>query len=102
MLLQLRQVVEKFQLAGEISPGQQLVSTSPSYPSATVLEQAGFRVVFQELDMLPGQNTVRQMQTGTSATRTIAVLSPPSRTARSRCRSGQPRSCRTPPGPRES
>lgn len=41
-----------------------------------VLEQAGFRVVFQELDMLPGQNIVREMQIGTSATRTIAVLSP--------------------------
>ncbi len=40
-----------------------------------VLEQEGFQVVYQELDMLPGHNIVRQMQTGTTATRTIAVLS---------------------------
>ncbi|MFI6096447.1 toll/interleukin-1 receptor domain-containing protein [Lentzea sp. NPDC051213] len=41
-----------------------------------VLEEEGFQVVFQELDMRPGHNIARQMQTGTSATRTIAVLSP--------------------------
>lgn len=43
---------------------------------AWVLENEGHEVVFQEKDMQPGHNIVRQMQTGTTATRTIAVLSP--------------------------
>lgn len=43
---------------------------------AGVLELEGYRVVFQEQDMLPGQNVVWQMQQGAAATRTIAVLSP--------------------------
>ncbi|MFD0203672.1 MULTISPECIES: toll/interleukin-1 receptor domain-containing protein [Saccharothrix] len=41
-----------------------------------ILQRAGHRVVFQEQDMLPGHNVVRQMQIGTAAARTIAVLSP--------------------------
>ncbi|MBB5959588.1 hypothetical protein FHS29_006209 [Saccharothrix tamanrassetensis] len=43
---------------------------------AGVLELEGHRVVFQEQDMLPGHNAVQQMQLGTAAARTIAVLSP--------------------------
>lgn len=43
---------------------------------AGVLELAGHTVVFQEQDMRPGHNVVRQMQLGVGATRTIAVLSP--------------------------
>ncbi|GAB2841988.1 toll/interleukin-1 receptor domain-containing protein [Lentzea nigeriaca] len=43
---------------------------------AAVLELEGYEVVFQEQDMLPGHNVVRQMQLGAAATRTIAVLSP--------------------------
>lgn len=43
---------------------------------ADVLQRADHRVVFQDQDMLPGQNVVERMQFGTAATRTIAVLSP--------------------------
>jgi hypothetical protein len=43
---------------------------------ADELQTEGHRVVFQEQDMLPGQNVVHQMQLGAAATRTIAVLSP--------------------------
>jgi len=43
---------------------------------AGVLELEGYTVIFQEQDMLPGHNVVRQMQLGTAAARTIAVLSP--------------------------